>query len=146
MLWPKSCLESGSSASLHELRQQDVGVEDVDAHRGVHHLRVEGRADVGGLGLFLKAEDLAVAGYLDDAELRDLVGADGQGGEGDLGAGVLVLLQHAGVVHLVDVVARKDDDVLGLFGADGVDVLVDGVGGALVPGFGDALHGRAGSR
>ena len=30
---------------------------------------------------------------------------------------------------------------LRLFGADGVDVLVDGVGGALVPGLGDALHG-----
>ena len=53
-----------------------------------------------------------------------------------------VLLQHEGVVHLVDVVAGEDDDVLGLFGADGVDVLVDGVGGALVPGLGDALHGR----
>ena len=52
-----------------------------------------------------------------------------------------MLLQHEGVVHLVDVVAGEDDDVLGLFGADGVDVLVDGVGGALVPGFGDALHG-----
>ncbi len=46
-----------------------------------------------------------------------------------------------GVVHLVDVVAGEDEDVAGLFGADGVDVLVDGVGGALVPGLGDALHG-----
>ena len=39
-------------------------------------------------------------------------------------------------------VAGEDEDVLRLFGADGVDVLVDGVGGALVPGLGDALHGR----
>ncbi len=52
------------------------------------------------------------------------------------------LLHHEGVVHLVDVVAGEDEDVLGLLGADGVDVLVDGVGGALVPGLGDALHGR----
>ena len=72
----------------------------------------------------------------------DLVGADGQRGEGDVGAGVLVLLQHEAVVHLVDVVAGEDEDVLGLLGADGVDVLVDGVGGALVPGLRDALHGR----
>ncbi len=72
----------------------------------------------------------------------DLVRGDGEGGEGDVGAGVAVLLQHEGVVHLVDVVAGEDDDVLGLLGADGVDVLVDGVGGALVPGLGDALHGR----
>ena len=53
-----------------------------------------------------------------------------------------MLLEHAAVVHLVDVVAGEDEDVLGLLGADGVDVLVDGVGGALVPGLGDALHGR----
>jgi hypothetical protein len=53
-----------------------------------------------------------------------------------------VLLEHEGVVHLVDVVAGEDEDVLGLFRADGVDVLEDGVGGALVPGLGDALHGR----
>ena len=45
------------------------------------------------------------------------------------------------VVHLVDVVAGEDEDVLRLLGADGVDVLEDGVGGALVPGLGDALHG-----
>ncbi len=38
---------------------------------------------------------------------------DGQGGEGDVGAGVTVLFEHEGVVHLVDVVAREDDDVFG---------------------------------
>jgi len=52
-----------------------------------------------------------------------------------------VLLEHEAVVHLVDVVAGEDEDVLGLFGTDGVDVLVDGVGGAGVPVFRDALHG-----
>ncbi len=52
-----------------------------------------------------------------------------------------MLLHHEGVVHLVDVVAGEDEHVLGLFGADGVDVLVDGVGCALVPALGDALHG-----
>ena len=103
---------------------------------------MKGERRLGLLGFFFEADDFAVAGDLDDAKLRDLIGADGQGGEGDFGAGVAVLLEHAGVVHLVDVVAGEDDDVLGFFGADGVDVLVDGVGGALVPGFGDALHGR----
>ncbi len=50
-------------------------------------------------------------------------------------------LHHEGVVHLVDVVAGEDEDVFGLLGANGVDVLVDGVCGALIPGLGDALHG-----
>ena len=60
--------ESGSSASLKQLGEQDVGVEEVDAHRGVDHVGVEGRADVGLLGLLDEAGDLAVAGDLDDAE------------------------------------------------------------------------------
>ena len=50
--------------------------------------------------------------------------------------------QHQPVVHLVDVVAGEDQHVLGLLGADGVDVLVDGVGGAQVPVLAHPLHGR----
>ena len=53
-----------------------------------------------------------------------------------------VLLQHQLVVHLVDVVAGEDDHELGLVVGDDVEVLVDRVGGALVPlGLGDALRG-----
>jgi hypothetical protein len=52
------------------------------------------------------------------------------------------MLLHQRVIHLVDVVAGKDEDVLWFFRADGIDVLKDSVGGALVPGLGDALHGR----
>ena len=47
------------------------------------------------------------------------------------------------VVHLVDMVAGQDDHVFGPVGLDDVDVLVDRVGGALVPlGLGDALARR----
>ena len=53
-----------------------------------------------------------------------------------------MLLQHQAVVHLVDVIAGEDENVLRLLGADGIDVLVDGVGGAHVPVLADALHGR----
>jgi hypothetical protein len=53
-----------------------------------------------------------------------------------------VVLQHAAVVHLVDVVAGEDDHVLGLLAADRVDVLVDRVGGAHIPVGAGALHGR----
>ena len=67
---------------------------------------------------------------------------DEDGGQGHVGAGVDVLLQHQFVVHLVDVVAGEDEDVLRLLAADGVDVLIDGVGGALVPILADALHRR----
>ena len=71
---------------LHQFRQQDVGVEEVDAHGGVDHVGHEGRAHGGLLGLLFKAGDFAVTRHLDDAEGRDLVGTDGQGGDGDVGA------------------------------------------------------------
>ena len=103
---------------------------------------IEGRAQVGGLGLLEEAGHLARAAHLDHAEARHLLGRDGQRGQGDVRAGVHVLLQHQAVVHLVDVVAGEDEDMLGLLGADGVDVLVNGVGGAHVPVRADALHGR----
>jgi len=53
-----------------------------------------------------------------------------------------MLLHHLAVVHLVDVIAGENQDVLGLFGADGIDVLINGVGRALIPLIADALHGR----
>ncbi len=46
------------------------------------------------------------------------------------------------VVHLVDVVAGEDHDVFRPLFLDGVDVLVDGVGGALIPVLVDALLRR----
>ena len=54
----------------------------------------------------------------------------------------LCCVEHPAVVHLVDVVAGENEDVPRLLGADGIDVLVDGVGGAGVPVLADALHGR----
>ncbi len=42
-----------------------------------------------------------------------------------------VRLKHLGIIHLVDVVAGQDENVVGLLPLDGVDVLVDGVGRAL---------------
>jgi hypothetical protein len=97
---------------------------------------------VGGLGLLEKPRDLTLFVDLDDTKARDLIGADGQGGQGHVRTGVFVLLEHLAVVHFVDVIAAEDDDVPGLFGADRVDVLVDGIGGALIPVFADTLHRR----
>ena len=65
-----------------------------------------------------------------------------EGADRQVGAGLQVPLDELHVVHLVDVVAGQDDDVGGPLFLDGVDVLVDGVGGALVPMLVDPLLRR----
>ena len=124
-----------------ESLQQNFGVEDVNAHRGVHAVGVEGRAEGGGGGFFLEAQDLARGSDLDDAELLRLFRRTGQRGQRDLGILLLVVGEHTAVVHLVDVVAGEDDHVLWLFAADGIDVLVNGIGVPHVPVGAGALHG-----
>ena len=54
---------------------------------------------------------------------------------GDLGALVHVELDHAGDIHAVDVIAAEDRHHVRVGLLDQVDVLVDGVGRALVPGL-----------
>ena len=46
---------------------------------------------------------------------------------------------HEGVIHLVDVVAGENHHILRVIEIDETDILVDGVGGALVPGLGLGL-------
>ena len=122
---------------------QHVGIEKIDAHGARDHspgCRASAAWSV--LGFSSKPVMRPLAVDFDDAEMIGLLGIDQDGGQSDVGAGVAVLLQHQLVIHLVDVVAGEDEHVLGLLGADGVDVLVDGVGGALIPVVAHALHGR----
>jgi hypothetical protein len=63
-------------------------------------------------------------------------------GHGDVGAAGRVLGQHHRVVHLVDMVAGEDQHLRGPRIPQQVEVLVDGVGGAAVPGLAQALLGR----
>ena len=41
--------------------------------------------------------------------------------------------QHLGIVHLVDVVAGEHHHVVGIIALNKGDILIDGIGGALVP-------------
>src|SRR5207245_5029696 len=58
--------------------------------------------------------------------------------DGNIGAGVHVLLEHLGVIHLVDVIAGENENEFGALAANGINVLVHGVGGTLIPLLGDA--------
>ncbi len=71
----------------------------------------------------------------DDAEFDGVFLGGGNGGYGDFGVFGHVVLDHAGDVHAVDVVAAENCDHVRPGLLDEVDVLEDGVGSALVPGF-----------
>ena len=83
--------------------------------------------------LFEKAQDSPVIVNLHGAEALRLRDRDRQGcncAERTLGS---VVLDHLADVHEVDVIRAKDRHHFGLRKFDQVDVLVNGVGGALIP-------------
>src|ERR1019366_4330709 len=127
---------------FQQRRNEHVGVEQVNAHRGRNHARVVGRAQIGLLGLLLEADDPAGTINLDYTKQLGSGRIDQDGGQRDVGARILVLAQHQVVVHLVDVIARHDQHVARLLGANGVDVLIYRVGRAHVPVLADPFHGR----
>ena len=101
---------------------------------------------VGCFGFSWKPVTRSVVSTCDDAEARRVLDRHLEAGDRRRGAALAMEAQHARVVHLVDVVAGEDDDVLRVLARDRVEVLVDGVGGAEIPVLADALLRAAGSR
>ena len=114
--------------------QQSARGKNVVSHGSEHACRIAGHGGRVGV-LFMETKDASVFGGLDHPEFAGHFAGSGDGGHGDLGVLGHVILDHVGHVHAVDVVAAEYRHHLriGLFHQ--VDVLVDGVGGALVPGL-----------
>ena len=81
-----------------------------------------------------------VLAHFHHPEAGHFIGLNGQGGQGHVRAGFLVVLEHQPIVHFVDVVAGKNQHMLGLLGADRVNVLINRVGRAHVPVGAHPLH------
>ena len=109
-----------------------LGVKNVDAHRTEATPRLA-RELGAGLGLFFKADDAVVDVDTKNPEAARLGGGDLDGADRQRGTGGDMLLQHATVIHAIDVVARQDQDMLGARILKQVEVLVDRIRGAHVP-------------
>ena len=121
-----------------KLLEEKAGVEDVNAHRRQGMLRIaRDRLRMG--RLLLEAQQPVVAVDLHHAELRGRFEVRAEGADRQVGMRLDVPLDELHVVHLVDVVAGQDHDVRRPLLLDRVDVLVDGVGRALVPMLVDPL-------
>lgn len=81
---------------------------------------------------------------VDHAELRRERERLTDAGDGRLGTGLDVRLEHLAEVHPVHVVGADHDDDVGLLVVDEVHALQDRVGGAREPPFAEALLGRHG--
>lgn len=64
-----------------------------------------------------------------DAEAAGLGPGDLHHGNGAGGPGILVMLEHPGIVHLIDVVAGQHRHILRVVQVHKADVLINGVGG-----------------
>ncbi len=79
---------------------------------------------------------------LHHAELIALFQVDGNAADGAVRVVIDVILHDLRVIHLVDVVSGQNQHVIGTCLFDRIDVLVDGVGRALIPVFVDPLLRR----
>ena len=94
-------------------------------------------------GLFGKLRDIAVAVHVHDAEAAGFGPGYFHYGDGAGRLRLFVAAQHIGVVHFIDVVAGQHRHILRIVQIHKADVLINGVGSALVPHrAGGALIGR----
>src|SRR6267154_2759568 len=83
---------------------------------------------------FLESDNAPLLVHLNHAKLlRRLLRGNLNRRDGDVRAGIDMLLQHAAVIHFVDVIARQNEDVLRALAADRINILINRVRRTLIP-------------
>ena len=120
---------------IDEVFAQLLPGEDVDAHGGLVALRL--------LWLLFEFDDPVVRVCVHDAEAGRFLPRNGTNRDGRVRAVADVIIQHGVVIHLVDMVAAEDQDIVRIILLDEGHVLIDGVGRSAVPlAAADGLIGR----
>ena len=125
-----------------QLLIEELGVEHINAHTGQRFVRLTGYRR--GLRRFFgKAGDLPGRVDAHHAEGGGFRQRNFQTSHRHIRPFFDMLGQQFAVIHPVDVIAAQNHDVLGIVTLHDVDVLKNGIGGALIPGFiGGALLRR----
>ncbi len=124
---------------LHELADECLGVKYIDPH-GDHYLACIARHGEGGLfGFFLKPYHVHTLIGFDHAELVGRFDRHGHRPYSHIGLSAHMELNHLHIIHLVNVIAREDQGIAGHVLLEGIDVLEDCIGRALIPAIPDAL-------
>ncbi len=113
---------------------KEVGVEDINAHGGQRHI---GIARHGGrvFGLFDEFGDEVVIINLHDAQGRGLIAGHRDAGDGKRRAHSDMVQNQSRIIHFIDMVTGEDHHVLGTVVTDNIDILINGIGCALIPMF-----------
>ena len=94
------------------------------------------RSSSSSAGIFrflLEADDLPLRIRVHDAEGVRLLALHRDGGNGQVGLGIDVLLEHVAKIHAVKLIAREDDVIIVRILEEIAQVLPHGIGRALVP-------------
>ena len=112
-----------------ELRAEEFGIEDIDAHTGQG---APGVARAGG-GVFRKGRHSIFV--VDGHDVKSLGLFEGyiHARHSHIGLILHVFSQHLAVVHLVDMVAGEDQHIARSVGVEDVNILEYGIGGTLIP-------------
>src|SRR5581483_9955319 len=120
---------------------QGSGGEQIIPHGGVDAFGSAGNR--GGIRvLLMKRENAALGIGFDNAELVRVPLVNRNGGYGTCRVEVLMELDHVRHVHTIDVISAEDGDHMRLSLLNQIDVLIDGVGRSLIPGFASRTHLR----
>ena len=84
------------------------------------------------LRLFFEFNDLSALVSVHDAETAGLPDGNLDNGDSSFGLLGLMLCQHLGIVHLIDMISGKNQQILRAVVVDKVDVLGNGVCGSAV--------------
>jgi len=122
---------------------QQVGAEDVVAHRGEDEVRRVRQADwIGWLLMKALMRFPSAAGSMMPNSPACVIG-HAHPCHGHAGARCEVVVDHLARIHAVDVVGAEHADRVGALVVDEVEVLVDRIGGAGRTSVGRAASGRA---
>ena len=108
-----------------QILHQFLAVEDIDTHGSL--------GAVGLLGLFTELVNGIILIGAHDTEAACLLDRHVDNGDGAIGAHLLMIAEHLGIVHLIDVVTRKNENILCIIAVDKLQILINGIGSAAVP-------------
>ena len=110
---------------LCQIFAKQLGIEYVDTHGSLGRFWL--------LRLFFKLENTVIFIRIHDTEAAGFLQRDLKHGDRAVRLHFLVIIEHCGIVHLVNMVTGKDQDIVRIIALDKVQILIDGICRTRIP-------------